>query len=68
MALSDASVSSYVVEWFAVREKNSSALHWEKLNRYQTSLVITGNPVKYSSAFKTVAPSILISTYQDDDL
>lgn len=50
MAPTDASVSSYVVEWFAVREKNSSTLYWEELNRYQTSLVITGNPVKYNSA------------------
>jgi len=37
-------VSGFVVEWFAVREKTSSILHWEKLNSSSTTLVITGNP------------------------
>ncbi|XP_072220897.1 interleukin-6 receptor subunit beta-like [Leuresthes tenuis] len=35
------SVSGFVVEWFAVREKTSSILHWEKLNSSSTTLVIT---------------------------
>ncbi|XP_030574910.1 interleukin-6 receptor subunit beta-like [Archocentrus centrarchus] len=39
--LTDPFVTSYVVEWFAVREQNSSMLHWEKLNRFSKSLVIT---------------------------
>ncbi|XP_041827525.1 interleukin-6 receptor subunit beta [Melanotaenia boesemani] len=34
------SVSGFVVEWFAVREKTSSILHWEKLNSSYTKLVI----------------------------
>ncbi|XP_040916831.1 interleukin-31 receptor subunit alpha [Toxotes jaculatrix] len=37
----DQSVSGFVVEWFVVREKNSSIRHWEKLNSSCTSLVIT---------------------------
>ncbi|XP_074517438.1 interleukin-6 receptor subunit beta isoform X2 [Sebastes fasciatus] len=37
----DWSASGFVVEWFAVREKNSSILHWEKLNSSRTALVIT---------------------------
>ncbi|KAM7376101.1 hypothetical protein PAMP_005848 [Pampus punctatissimus] len=37
----DPSVSGFVVEWFAVREKNSSIQHWEKLNSSRTALVIT---------------------------
>ncbi|XP_069008720.1 LOW QUALITY PROTEIN: interleukin-31 receptor subunit alpha [Embiotoca jacksoni] len=37
----DPSASSFVVEWFAVREKNSSILHWEKLNGSCRTLVIT---------------------------
>ncbi|KAL7380411.1 hypothetical protein ABVT39_017514 [Epinephelus coioides] len=35
------STSGFVVEWFAVREKNSGILHWEKLNSSCTGLVIT---------------------------
>lgn len=35
------SVSGFVVEWFAVREKTKSVLHWEKLNASCTKLVIT---------------------------
>ncbi|XP_060919371.1 interleukin-6 receptor subunit beta [Labrus mixtus] len=34
-------VRGYVVEWFAVREKNSSSLQWEMLNSSCTALVIT---------------------------
>ncbi|XP_042292673.1 interleukin-31 receptor subunit alpha [Thunnus maccoyii] len=37
----DQSVSSYVVEWFAVRDKNSSILHWESLDSSSRVLVIT---------------------------
>ncbi|CAG5866638.1 unnamed protein product [Menidia menidia] len=37
----NSSVSSFVVEWFAVREQSSSTLHWEKLNSSSTNLVIT---------------------------
>ncbi|XP_034530882.1 interleukin-6 receptor subunit beta isoform X2 [Notolabrus celidotus] len=33
--------SGYVVEWFAVRDKNSSILHWKRLNSSCTALVIT---------------------------
>ncbi|XP_044023287.1 interleukin-6 receptor subunit beta isoform X2 [Siniperca chuatsi] len=33
--------SGFVVEWFAVREMNSSILHWERLNSSCTVLVIT---------------------------
>nr|XP_046268504.1 interleukin-6 receptor subunit beta isoform X2 [Scatophagus argus] len=40
-APADRSTSGFVVEWFAVREKNSSDLHWEKLNSSCTALVIT---------------------------
>ncbi|MED6265283.1 hypothetical protein CHARACLAT_023781 [Characodon lateralis] len=36
----DLSVSGFVVEWFAVREKTSSILHWEKLNSSCTRLII----------------------------
>ncbi|KAM4542655.1 interleukin-31 receptor subunit alpha isoform 2-T2 [Odontesthes bonariensis] len=35
------SVSGFVVEWIAAREKTSSILHWEKLNSSSTKLVIT---------------------------
>ncbi|XP_023286551.1 interleukin-6 receptor subunit beta-like [Seriola lalandi dorsalis] len=41
MAPVDRSVSGFVVEWFAVREKSSSILHWERLNSSCTTLVIT---------------------------
>ncbi|KAM7403352.1 hypothetical protein PAMA_004008 [Pampus argenteus] len=37
----DQSVSGFVVEWFAVREKNSSIQHWKRLNSSRTALVIT---------------------------
>ncbi|XP_071354821.1 interleukin-31 receptor subunit alpha-like isoform X3 [Trachinotus anak] len=37
----DRSVSGFVVEWFAVREKSSSILHWERLNSSLTTLIIT---------------------------
>ncbi|KAF1374667.1 hypothetical protein PFLUV_G00231480 [Perca fluviatilis] len=37
----DWSTSGFVVEWFAVREKNSSILYWERLNSSCTALVIT---------------------------
>ncbi|GAA6213324.1 interleukin-6 receptor subunit beta-like isoform X1 [Lates japonicus] len=40
-APADRSLSGFVVEWFAVREKNGSILHWEKLNSSLTTLVIT---------------------------
>lgn len=40
-ALVDRSINGFVLEWFAVREKNSSALHWELLNRSCTQRVIT---------------------------
>ncbi|XP_015825225.3 interleukin-6 receptor subunit beta isoform X1 [Nothobranchius furzeri] len=36
------SVSGFVVEWFSVREKNSSILYWEKVNTSSTKLLITG--------------------------
>ncbi|MEQ2166384.1 hypothetical protein GOODEAATRI_027440, partial [Goodea atripinnis] len=39
----DLSLSGFVVEWFAVREKTSSILHWEKLNSSCTRLVIAGS-------------------------
>ncbi|XP_062253899.1 interleukin-6 receptor subunit beta-like [Platichthys flesus] len=35
------SVSGYVLEYFAVREKDGSVLHWERLNSSQTTFVIT---------------------------
>ncbi|XP_041809751.1 interleukin-6 receptor subunit beta isoform X2 [Chelmon rostratus] len=35
------STSGFLVEWFAVREKNGSILHWQRLNRSCTALVIT---------------------------
>ncbi|CAJ1074431.1 interleukin-6 receptor subunit beta isoform X1 [Xyrichtys novacula] len=38
---SDEQSSGFVVEWFTVREKNSSILHWERLNSSCTALVIT---------------------------
>ncbi|CAN9502462.1 unnamed protein product [Ophioblennius macclurei] len=37
----DSSVSGFVVEWFAVGEKNSSVIHWEKLNQSSRTLRIT---------------------------
>ncbi|XP_076604135.1 interleukin-31 receptor subunit alpha [Chaetodon auriga] len=37
----DQSTNGFLVEWFAVREQNSSILHWERLNRSCTALVIT---------------------------
>ncbi|CAK6966964.1 interleukin-31 receptor subunit alpha [Scomber scombrus] len=37
----DQSVSGFVVEWFTVRDKNSSILHWERLNSFSTALIIT---------------------------
>lgn len=37
----DPSMNGFVLEWFAVREKNSSVLHWELLNRSSTQRVIT---------------------------
>ncbi|XP_039993830.1 interleukin-6 receptor subunit beta [Xiphias gladius] len=37
----DRSASGFAVEWFAVREKNSSILHWQTLNSSRTTLVIT---------------------------
>ncbi|XP_054894282.1 interleukin-6 receptor subunit beta isoform X2 [Poeciliopsis prolifica] len=37
----DPSVSGFVVEWVAVREKTSSVLHWETLNSSSTKLIIT---------------------------
>ncbi|XP_026172295.1 interleukin-31 receptor subunit alpha isoform X2 [Mastacembelus armatus] len=40
MLLDDQSVTGFVVEWFAVLEKNSSILYWERLNRSSTALVI----------------------------
>ncbi|XP_070776836.1 interleukin-6 receptor subunit beta-like [Enoplosus armatus] len=40
-APADWSTSSFVVEWSAVSEKNSSVLHWERLNSSCTALVIT---------------------------
>ncbi|XP_067336249.1 interleukin-31 receptor subunit alpha [Channa argus] len=36
----DHSVSGFVVEWFAVREKTSSTIYWERLNSSCTALVI----------------------------
>ncbi|KAM4724621.1 interleukin-6 receptor subunit beta [Anableps anableps] len=33
-------VSGFVVEWFAVREKTSSVLHWEKLNSSCTNHIV----------------------------
>ncbi|TKS86847.1 Interleukin-6 receptor subunit beta [Collichthys lucidus] len=41
MAPVDRSPSGFVVEWFAVTEKNNSILYWEKLNGSCKSLVIT---------------------------
>ncbi|XP_060938144.1 interleukin-6 receptor subunit beta [Limanda limanda] len=35
------SVSGFVLEYFAVREKDGSVLHWERLNSSQTTFVIT---------------------------
>ncbi|KAG7225884.1 hypothetical protein INR49_014312, partial [Caranx melampygus] len=35
------SVSGFVVEWSAVREKRSSVLHWERVNGSCTALIIT---------------------------
>ncbi|XP_029350425.1 interleukin-6 receptor subunit beta [Echeneis naucrates] len=35
------SVSGFVVEWFAVREKSSSITHWERLNSSCTTHIIT---------------------------
>ncbi|KAM6912139.1 interleukin-6 receptor subunit beta-like [Xenentodon cancila] len=35
------SVSGFVVEWFAVREKPGGVLHWEKLNSSCRKLIIT---------------------------
>nr|XP_019953542.1 PREDICTED: interleukin-6 receptor subunit beta-like [Paralichthys olivaceus] len=35
------SVSGFILEWFAVRDENSSVLHWERLNSSQTTFVIT---------------------------
>ncbi|XP_073339217.1 interleukin-31 receptor subunit alpha-like [Pagrus major] len=37
----DQPTSGFVVEWFAVTEKNNSALHWERLNSSCRALVIT---------------------------
>ncbi|XP_029317034.1 interleukin-6 receptor subunit beta [Cottoperca gobio] len=37
----DWSTSGSVVQWFAVREQNSSIVHWERLNSSCTSLVIS---------------------------
>ncbi|XP_035024535.1 interleukin-6 receptor subunit beta [Hippoglossus stenolepis] len=35
------SVSGFVLEYFAVREKDGSVLHWERLNSSHTTFVIT---------------------------
>lgn len=37
----DQPTSGFVVEWYAVREKNSSVHHWKKLNGSCTALIIT---------------------------
>ncbi|XP_029900804.1 interleukin-6 receptor subunit beta-like [Myripristis murdjan] len=40
-APADQPVSGFVVEWFAITEKTSSSLHWERLNSSSTAVVIT---------------------------
>uniref|UniRef100_UPI0037E84262 interleukin-31 receptor subunit alpha-like n=1 Tax=Semicossyphus pulcher TaxID=241346 RepID=UPI0037E84262 len=53
----DSLADGYVVEWFAVREKNSSILHWERLNTSCTALVITEgvNPMeRYAVSVKAL--------------
>ncbi|XP_029983565.1 interleukin-31 receptor subunit alpha isoform X2 [Sphaeramia orbicularis] len=42
IAPAEPSPSGFVVEWFTVREKNDSTIHWERLNRSCTTLVISG--------------------------
>ena len=49
-APADQATGGFVVEWFPVRDKPSSALHWERLNSSCRALVITGNPTATSSS------------------
>ncbi|KAM4540477.1 interleukin-6 receptor subunit beta isoform 2-T2 [Fundulus diaphanus] len=53
----DLSATGYVVEWFAVREKSSSVLQWEKLDGSCTKLVIAEglNPMeRYAVSLKAL--------------
>ncbi|XP_037551243.1 interleukin-31 receptor subunit alpha [Nematolebias whitei] len=61
------SVSGFVVEWFAVREKSSRVLHWEKLNSSCTKLLITEDvkPMeRYTVSVKALYGDHGAETYQ----